>query len=133
VVDYTREDFSRAGRVYDIVVDTVGHSGFSRSMRSLKRGGFYVRVGGSGQLLSLLGAALQVMWASVTGAAKVVGGVARGAPEGLSFLKGLMETGKLQTVIDKRYPLDEIVEAHRYAETGHKKGNVVVVLEAMSR
>jgi len=63
VVDYTREDFSRAGRVYDMVFDTVGKSGFSRSLKSLKRGGFYVRVGGSGRLLSILGGILQEKWA----------------------------------------------------------------------
>src|SRR2546428_9055723 len=90
VVDYTREDFSRAGRVYDIVFDTVGKSGFSRSLKSLKRGGFYVRVGGSGRLSSILGAILKGMWVSITGAAKVIGGVARGAAGDLSFLKGLI-------------------------------------------
>ncbi|HVP48858.1 MAG TPA: NAD(P)-dependent alcohol dehydrogenase [Bryobacteraceae bacterium] len=129
VVDYTREDFSRAGRVYDIVFDTVGKSGFSRSLKSLKRGGFYVRVGGSGRLLSILGGILQEKWASITGAARVIGGVAGGAAQDLSFLKGLIEAGKLRTVIDKRYSLDEIAEAHRYVEAGHKKGHVVIVLE----
>jgi len=79
VVDYTREDFSRAGRVYDMVFDTVGKSGFSRSLKSLKRGGFYVRVGGAGRLLSILGGILQEKWASVMGAAKVIGGVGSGA------------------------------------------------------
>jgi NADPH:quinone reductase-like Zn-dependent oxidoreductase len=129
VVDYTREDLSRAGRVYDIVFDTVGKSGFSRSLKSLKRGGFYVRVGGSGRLSSILGGILRGMWVSITGAAKVIGGVAGGAAGDLSFLKGLIEAGKLRTVIDRRYSLDEIAEAHRYAEAGHKKGNVVIILE----
>ena len=128
VVDYTREDFSRAGRVYDMVFDTVGKSGFSRSLKSLKRGGFYVRVGGSGRALSILGAILEGMWASVTGAAKVIGGAAGGTAGDLSFLKGLIEAGKLRTVIDRRYSLDEIAEAHRYVEAGHKKGHVVIVL-----
>src|SRR3989475_8158270 len=91
VVDYTREDFSRAGRVYDIVFDTVGKSGFSRSVKSLKRGGFYGRVGGSGRLSSILGGILRIMLVSITGGAKVIGGVARGAAEDLSFLKGLIE------------------------------------------
>jgi len=129
VVDYTREDFSRAGRVYDIVFDTVGKSGFSRSLKSLKRRGFYVRAGGSERLSSILGAIFQDKWASVTGAAKVIGGVAGGAAGDLSFLKGLIEAGDLRTVIDRRYSLDEIVEAHRYVEAGHKKGHVVIVLE----
>jgi NADPH:quinone reductase-like Zn-dependent oxidoreductase len=132
VVDYTREDFSRAGRVYDIVFDTVGKSGFSRSLKSLKRGGFYLRASGSTRLLPMLGENLRGVWASTTGAAKVAGGVARGAPGDLPFLKGLIEAGKLRTVIDRRCSLDEIAEAHRYAEGGHKKGNVVIVLQGPS-
>jgi NADPH:quinone reductase-like Zn-dependent oxidoreductase len=133
VVDYTREDFSRAGRVYDIVFDTVGKSGFSRSMKSLKRGGFYVLVGGSGRLSAILGLILRGMLVSITGAAKVISGVTRGAAGDQAFLKGLIEAGKLRTVIDRRYSLDEIAEAHRYAEAGHKKGHVVILLEQTSR
>jgi NADPH:quinone reductase-like Zn-dependent oxidoreductase len=133
VVDYTREDFSRAGRVYDMVFDTVGKSGFSRSLKSLKRGGFYVRVGASGGLLTMLGAILRGMWTSLTGAAKVIGGMAGGTAEDRSFLKELIEAGKLRTVIDRRYSLDQIAEAHRYAEAGHKKGHVVIVVEQTSR
>jgi NADPH:quinone reductase-like Zn-dependent oxidoreductase len=129
VIDYTREDFSRAGRIYDIVFDTVGKSGFSRSLKSLNRGGCYVRVGGSGRLLSMLGGMLRGKWISIQGAAKVVSGVARGAPADRFFLKELIEAGKLRTVIDRRYSLDEIAEAHRYAEAGHKRGHVVILLE----
>jgi NADPH:quinone reductase-like Zn-dependent oxidoreductase len=66
VVDYTREDFSRAGKVYDIVFDTVGKSGFSRTLKCLKRGGFYVLVGGSGGVLSILGTMLRGLWISMT-------------------------------------------------------------------
>jgi NADPH:quinone reductase-like Zn-dependent oxidoreductase len=133
VLDYTRDDFSKAGRVYDVVFDTVGKSGFSRSMRSLKRGGFYVLVGGSGHLLSMIGGMLRGMWVSMTGAAKVISGVASGTVESQSFLKGLIEAGKLRTVIDRRYSLNEIAEAHRYAEAGHKRGHVVILLEPTSR
>ncbi len=133
VVDYTREDFSRSGRVYDIVFDTVGKSGFSRSLKSLKRGGSYVLVGGSGRLTSILGGALRGMWASLTGAATVISGVARVTTGDQPFLKELIEAGKLRTVIDRRYSLDEIAEAHRHAEAGHKKGHVVVVLEQTGR
>jgi NADPH:quinone reductase-like Zn-dependent oxidoreductase len=132
VVDYTREDFSRAGRVYDIVFDTVGKSGFSRSLKSLKRGGAYVLVGGSGRLASILEVVLRGMWASLTGAAKVISGVARAAAEDQSFLKRLIEAGRLKTVIDRRYSLDEIAEAHRHAEAGHKKGHVVILIEQPS-
>ena len=133
VVDYTKEDFSRAGRVYDVVLDTVGKSGFSRSLKSLKRGGFYVQVGYSGRLLSVLGEILRGMWASITGAAKVVGGVTAVAAGDLSFLKGLIEAGELRTVIERRYSMDQIAEAHRHAEGGHKKGHVVILFEPASR
>jgi NADPH:quinone reductase-like Zn-dependent oxidoreductase len=133
VVDYTREDFSRAGRVYDIVFDTVGKSGFSRSLKSLKRGGSYVLVGGSGRLSSILGVILRGTWISLTGAAKVISGVASAAAGDQSFLKGLIEAGKLRTVIERSYSLDEIAEAHRHAEAGHKKGHVVILLEQTSR
>ena len=133
VVDYTREDFSRAGRVYDIVFDTVGKSGFSRSLKSLKRGGSYVLVGGSGRLSFILELILRGMWASLTGAAKVITGVTSPAAGDQAFLKGLVETGKLRTVIDRRYSLDEIADAHRHAEAGHKKGHVVVLLDRTSR
>jgi NADPH:quinone reductase-like Zn-dependent oxidoreductase len=129
VVDYTREDFSRAGRVYDMVFDTVGKSGYTRSLKSLKRGSFYVRVGGSGRLSSIIGWMIAGKWASITGAAKVISGVASSGAGDQAFLKGLIEAGKLRTVIDKRYSLDEISEAHRYAEAGHKKGHVVITLE----
>jgi NADPH:quinone reductase-like Zn-dependent oxidoreductase len=133
VVDYTREDFSKAGRVYDIVFDTVGKSGFSRSLKSLKRGGCYVLVGGSGRLSSILGVILRGMWVSLTGAAKFITGVASAGAGDQSFLKELIEAGKLRTVIDRRYSLDEIAEAHRHAEAGHKKGHVVILLEQTSR
>jgi len=133
VVDYTKEDFSRAGRVYDIVCDTVGKSGFSRSLKSLVRGGAYVLIGYSGQLPSFLGGLVRGMWASATGAARVIGGVAHAAAGDVTFLKGLIEAGTLRTVIDRRYSLDEIAEAHRYAEAGHKRGHVVIVLEQTSR
>jgi len=128
VVDYTKEDFSKAGQVYDIVFDTVGKSGFSRSLKSLKRGGCYVRVGGSGGLAEILGVYLRGMWVSITGAGRVLSGVAGGTTAAQVFLKGLIQAGKLRTVIDRRYSLDQIAEAHRYAEAGHKKGHVVVLL-----
>jgi len=90
-------------------------------------------VGASGGMPSILGGMLRAMWISMTGAAKVVSGVARGSAEDQSFLKGLIEAGKLRTVIERRYSLDEIAEAHRHAEAGHKKGHVVILLEQTSR
>jgi NADPH:quinone reductase-like Zn-dependent oxidoreductase len=136
VVDYTREDFSNAGQVYDVVVDTVGQAGFSRTLKSLKRGGPYVRVAPSGGikwsrlLLSIPGDTVRERWISMTGAAKIIGGVPRIAPEDLSLLKELIEAGEVRTVIDRRYSLDQTAEAYRYAEAGHKKGHVLIVLPA---
>lgn len=135
VIDYTREDFSRGGRVYDVIIDTVGQSGFSRSLRSLKRGGPYIRVAPSGGikwsrlLLSLVADTLRQAWIARTGAARIIGGIPRIMPGDLALLKELIEAGELRTVIDRQYSLDEIGEAFRYAETGHKKGHVIIVFE----
>jgi NADPH:quinone reductase-like Zn-dependent oxidoreductase len=131
-VDYTKEDFSRAGRVYDMVFDTVGKSGYWRSLRSLKRRGYYVLsgLGPKGFIVSVLGSLLGGMWASATGAAKVVSTSKRGeTTERLLLLKELIEAGKLRTVIERRYSLDEIADAHRHAEAGHKKGHVLIVFK----
>jgi len=128
VIDYTRDDFSKSGDIYDIVLDTVGKSGYARSLRSLKRGGFYVRVGGSGGVSSIIVSILAGLWVSLTGAARLVGGVAAGGREAQLFLKDLIEAGKIRTVIDRRYSLEQIAEAHRYVEAGHKRGNVVIVV-----
>lgn len=133
VVDYTKEDFSGAGRVYDMIFDAVGQSGFSRSLRALKPGGAYVRVSMSGGLGSLPGDMLRQAWISMTGAARCIGGVSREAPGDLAFIKGLIEAGELKTVIDRRYPLQDIAAAFRYAEMGHKKGHVVIVVNGVTR
>ena len=126
VIDYTREDFTKAGCVYDMVVETVGKAGHSRCLKTLKRGGPLVLITISGGLSSLLGDILRQQWIRITGAAKIVGGLPRIAPGDLAFLKSLIEAGKLKTTIDRRYSLDDIAEAFRYAEAGHKKGHVVI-------
>ena len=123
VVDYTREDFSTAGRVYDIVLDTVGKAGFTRSRKSIKRGGVYALIGGPPPP-----SALGWIGLAITGSVKVVTGVASMEPGDIAFFKALIEQGQLRTVIDRRYPLEEIAEAHRYAQAGHKKGHVVIVV-----
>jgi len=130
VVDYTREDFSAPGQVYDLVFDSVGKAGLSRSLRALKRGGTYVSIAPSGGALSMLTDTFKGIWASATGAAKVVSPIPLGFELELPFLKDLIEAGALRTVIDSRYPLSEIVAAHRLAESGHKKGHVVVVVHS---
>jgi len=126
VIDYTREDFASSGRVYDLVFDAVGKAGIAHSLRALRRGGTYVSVGPSGGALSMLTDTIKGIWVSATGAAKVVSPLPTGMKMEMSYLKDLIEAGKLRTVIDRRYPLDQIAEAHRLAEGGHKKGHVVV-------
>jgi NADPH:quinone reductase-like Zn-dependent oxidoreductase len=119
-IDYTKEDFSKAGRIYDIIQDTVGKRGFWRSRRALKPGGVFIDAGpGPSPFFGGL-------WAKMTGAGTVIGTVAQGGVPALDFLAGLVEQGTFRPVIDRRYPLADIAEAHRYAEAGHKKGNVVI-------
>ena len=123
VIDYTTDDFSKADRIYDVIHDTVGKSGLRRGMRALKRGGTYIL---PGPVWAGLEGVLGGLWAKTTGACKVIGGVAKGGVPALEFLGDLLERGEFRPVIDRRYPLVDIVEAHRYAEAGHKKGNVVI-------
>ncbi|MDX1522619.1 MAG: NAD(P)-dependent alcohol dehydrogenase [Anaerolineae bacterium] len=121
VIDYTQEDFTKNGQTYDIIFDTVGKTTFSQIKHVLKKNGYYLHTG-----IAL--PALQNLWAAATTGNKVVGGTAIPRTEGLCFLKGLSEQGQLKPVIDRCYPLEQIVEAHRYVESGHKKGNVVITL-----
>jgi NADPH:quinone reductase-like Zn-dependent oxidoreductase len=135
VVDYTREDFSRCGQIYDVIFDSVGQSGFSRSLRCLRRGAPYVRVAPSGGirwprlLLSIVGDTARQMWISMTGAAKNIGGLPKILPGDLGQLKEWIEAGRLSTVIDRQYPLERIAEGFAYAEGGHKRGHVVIRME----
>ena len=126
VVDYTTDDFSKAGPVYDIVYDTVGKSGTERSLKSLKRGGRYIRIAPSRS--SMLADMLESAWISISRPVKVISGVSRVTSDDMALFKQLFESGKLRTVIDRCYPLDQIADAHRHAESGHKKGHVVVLM-----
>jgi len=126
VIDYTKDDFSSAGRVYDVIVDTVGKSGFARSMRALKRGGTYVLI--AGPFVPNLGR----LWASISGRARILSPVAAATVKDLGpyvhSLKELIESGKLRTVVSQRYPFAQIREAHAHADTGHKVGSVLVLV-----
>ena len=123
VIDYTREDFTQNGETYDIIFDTVGRTSFSDCKNSLKPNGFFIlTVFGPRQIF-------QMLWTSMLGGKRVICGVSKERVEDLIFIKELLETGKLKPVIDKLYPLENIVEAHRYMEKGHKTGNVVITLE----
>ncbi len=122
VIDYTKEDFTRNGETYDVIVDTAGTAPFSRSKGSLKEGGRLLLV------LAGLPAMLQVPWVSMTSSKKIIAGPATGRAQDLRFLAGLAEAGEFKPVIDRRYPFEQIVEAHRYVDTGRKNGNVVITL-----
>lgn len=121
VVDYTREDFTKRGRAYDAVFDTVGKTSFSQCKHSLKSGGFYL-AGSAG----LIKGSFQRLLTSKIGSKRVIAGIAKVKAEDFAYLRELIEAGKYRSVIDKRYPLEQIAEAHRYVEKGHKKGNVVI-------
>jgi NADPH:quinone reductase-like Zn-dependent oxidoreductase len=123
VIDYTKEDFTESGQTYDIIYETVGKSSFSNNLKSLKKNGIYL-AGNAGLLQTL-----KIAWASWRGSEKIVFGPAPGRTEDLIYVKELLEAGKIKPVIDRRYPLEQIVEAHRYADKGHKKGNVVITVE----
>jgi NADPH:quinone reductase-like Zn-dependent oxidoreductase len=105
VIDYTREDFAQSGELYDVVFDAVGKISSSSCKGSLKQGGVYLSVRSS----------------------------TSEDTENLIFLKELIEAGEIRAVIDRQYPLEQIVEAHRYVEKGHKKGNVVITVAHHSK
>ncbi|MHA2499945.1 MAG: NAD(P)-dependent alcohol dehydrogenase [Candidatus Hodarchaeales archaeon] len=124
VIDYTQEDFTKRGETYDLILDTIGKSPFAGSKRSLKKGGFYVFTTFS------LPRFFRILWLKLTSRKKAGPlGVVEERPEDLVFLKELIEAGKLKAIIDRRYPLDQTAEAHRYVETGQKKGQVVITID----
>ena len=123
VIDYTREDFTKSGETYDAIFDVVGKGSYSGCIRSLKKKGIYL-LGNPALSRSVRG-----RWTSMTSSKKVIGGTASYKTEDLIFLRELIEAGKIKSVIDRRYPLEQTAEAHRYVETGRKKGNVVINVE----
>ncbi len=126
VIDYTKDDFTQNGETYDVIVDTVGTASFSRSKDSLKEGGRLLMI--LGGLPDMLG----IPWVSMTSNKKVIAGPAAERGEDLRFLAKLAEAGEFKPVIDRRYPFEQIAEAHSYVDTGRKKGNVVITLEQNS-
>lgn len=125
VIDYTKEDFTKSSETYDIILDTVvGKTSFLKCKKVLKKIGFYIAVAGGIKEL------FHFIWTSVIGNKKVVfgGGTACEKKEYLIYLKELIEAGKFKSAIDKIYPFEQIVEAHRYVDKGHKKGNVVITV-----
>jgi NADPH:quinone reductase-like Zn-dependent oxidoreductase len=122
VIDYTREDFTQRGETYDAIFDVVGKSPYSGSIRSLNKNGVYLL--GNPRLAHMV----RGRWTSMTGSKRVIMGAASHRKADLLFLKELIESGKLKTVIDRRFPLEQMAEAHRYVEAGGKKGNVVITV-----
>jgi NADPH:quinone reductase-like Zn-dependent oxidoreductase len=128
VIDYTKVDFTKTGLTYDVIFDAVSKSSFSRCRGSLTKNGVYLST------VLRLPILLQMLWTSIIGSKKVKFSATglRPIPERLGFLKHLVELielGKVKSVIDRRYPLYQVAEAHSYVEKGHKKGNVVIIME----
>jgi NADPH:quinone reductase-like Zn-dependent oxidoreductase len=128
VIDYTKEDFTRDGPSYDVVCDVMGKAGFPGSLRALKPGGRYLLVGFPDSVLTIVSALVRGLWAHMIGRAVFLTGPAVPAQADLEFLKTLVERGELRAVIGRTFSIDQIVEAHRHADTGHKVGNLVVVI-----
>jgi NADPH:quinone reductase-like Zn-dependent oxidoreductase len=130
VIDYTQEDFTENGKSYDIIFDTVGKRSFSQCKGSLTDEGIYLATVPTPVIM------LQALWSAKRGSKKVKFAAAGLRPasekiKDLVFLTELIEAGKIKPVIDRRYPLEQMAEAHRYVEQGHKKGNVVITVASL--
>jgi len=122
VIDYTQEDFTRVGESWHVIVDTAGTAPHSRSKAALAD---------AGRLLLVLGgmpSLLAIPWINLTTRHQVIGGPAAERADDVRILAELAEAGQYRAVIDRTYPFEEIVEAHRHVDTGHKKGSVVVTV-----
>ncbi|MDF2960777.1 MAG: zinc-binding dehydrogenase family protein [Paenibacillus sp.] len=126
VIDYTQEDFTKNGETYDIIFDAAGKTTLPQCKSSLKNKGYYLHTG-------MVGSEIKGLWYSMTTDKKVIGGTAVPLKEELVFLKELTESGWLKPVIDRCYPLEQLVEAHRYVDQGHKRGNVVITLKHINK
>lgn len=128
VIDYTTTDFTKTGQTFDIIYDTVGKLSFSQCKKSLTPTGAYLSP------VLKLPLLFQMMWTSVIGGkqAKFSATGLKAVPELqvlLAELKEIIEAGHLRSVMDKSYALEQVAEAHRYVDTGHKKGNIVIVMK----
>jgi len=122
VIDYTQADFTQNGERYDVIVDTAGTAPFARSAASLAPGG---------RLLLVLGGLTDLLtapWISLRGRYRVIAGPASEDPNDVRVLGELAARGQFRPVIDRQYPFEQIVDAHRYVDQGHKRGNVVITL-----
>ncbi|MFX0012252.1 MAG: NAD(P)-dependent alcohol dehydrogenase [Candidatus Hermodarchaeota archaeon] len=122
VVDYTQEDFTKSGEKYNVIFDVVRKSSFSGCVKSLKRNGIYLQIN-HGFFRRIRG-----HWVSLTSSRKIIGGTISEGIKDLFYLKELIEAEKIKSIIDKRYTMEQLVEAHEYVETGQKKGNVAIII-----
>jgi 2-desacetyl-2-hydroxyethyl bacteriochlorophyllide A dehydrogenase len=127
VIDYTKEDYTNNSETYDLIIDVVGKRFVTRRLKLLKQEGYYF-LAFAGLSHIVLG-----MWTSLTSNKKLKIESASQTKEDLLFLKELIEAGKIKSVIDKHYPLEQTAEAHQYVDTGNKKGNVVLTVDQKSK
>jgi NADPH:quinone reductase-like Zn-dependent oxidoreductase len=125
VIDYREQDFTKNGQTYDAIIDAVGKYSFRRGRRSLKPGGVYVATDGGRFLVETIALLVATRW---VGSKRVRSGIGRRRKDDVLFLKELIEAGDFRAVVDRRYPMDHAVEAHRYVEAWHKAGNVVLTM-----
>ena len=122
-IDYTKENFAAKGETYDVIFVAVDKGSFPDCMKALRRKGIYLNA-------TTPVRTLRMRWAALTSGKTIVTGEHPSEKaDDLVFLKGLIEEGELRSAIDRRYPLEQIVEAHHYVDQGHKKGNVVITIE----
>jgi NADPH:quinone reductase-like Zn-dependent oxidoreductase len=120
VIDYTKQDFTQSSEQYDLIVDILGKGSFGRAKRVLRPNGRYMYV--SFKLKQVW----QMLWTSKFGSKKVICALALDKPDDLLLIKELIEAGKIKAVVDRCYPLEQTADAHRYLESGHRTGNVVI-------
>jgi 2-desacetyl-2-hydroxyethyl bacteriochlorophyllide A dehydrogenase len=124
VIDYTKDDFTKDNQLYDVVIDAVGKSSFFRCRKLLRRGGVYF----STDLGFLAQNIFLTLWTPIFSSRKVKFPIPKSSQQDIVSFKQLIEAGKYKAIIDRRYPLERIVEATRYVETGQKTGNVVITI-----
>jgi len=126
VIDYTKDDFWLNGNEYDLIVDNAAFQSIRKLLHGLKAGGIYVGVGGSSSTSSILQSMIFNPLIAKMKGRKIVSFMANVKQSDLAFLKGLLDAGKIVTVLDRKYPLSETPEAIRYVEKGHARGKVVI-------
>ncbi|PYS59899.1 MAG: alcohol dehydrogenase [Acidobacteria bacterium] len=131
VIDYTRHDFTTSNQRYDLILDCVGNHPFSECRRVLTAKGRFVMIGAPHDMtvMGLLAPMIEVLWSSLFGNRKAVPFISKPSQEDLILLGGLIVTGKLEPIIDRRYNLSEVSDAMRYVEEGHARGKVLINLE----